>query len=102
MVPASVAETIVTVLPFATADDEKVATTFVSDTSSLPDTPTNVRFVGSIVAVVPPSYSLFEAENDPPIVKVAAFTVRVPVEYEYAYPSCPVPPDGVKVCVPTG
>ena len=72
----------VTVLLLATADVENVATTLVSVTSSLPETPTKVKFVGSIVAVVPPSYSLFDALKDPPIDRVAAFTVSVPVEYE--------------------
>ena len=78
------AETIVTVFVFATADVENVATTLVSVTSSDPDTPTRVRFVGLMVAVVLPSYSLFDAVKEPPIVRVAWFTVRVPVAYESA------------------
>ena len=68
--PPSVPAVIDTVLPFDTADVEKLTVTDAKVTSSEPTFVTSVNKFKLIVADVEPSYPLFEAVNDPPIVRV--------------------------------
>ena len=61
---------IVTVLPSATAPDEKVAVTDARVTDSEPTFVSKVSEFEEMDAESDPSYCLFETANEPPIVKV--------------------------------